>query len=68
MFFTDTWKPDSFYSRVASNRKQGLHTLVLLDIKVKEPSLESLARGKPEYEPARSARPGFDVKLHALLL
>mmetsp|Transcript_5240 Transcript_5240/g.15017 ORF Transcript_5240/g.15017 Transcript_5240/m.15017 type:complete len:270 (-) Transcript_5240:798-1607(-) len=53
VFFTDTWKPDSFYSRVASNRKQGLHTLVLLDIKVKEPSLESLARGKPEYEPAR---------------
>lgn len=53
VFFTDTWKPDSFYTRVASNREQGLHTLVLLDIKVKEPSLESLARGKPVYEPAR---------------
>ncbi len=53
VFFTDTWRPNSFYSRVASNRKQGLHTLVLLDIKVREPSLESLARGKPLYEPAR---------------
>ena len=53
VFFTDTWRPDSFYERIASNRKQGLHTLCLLDIKVKEPSLESLARGKPVYEPAR---------------
>ena len=31
----------------------GLHTLCLLDIKVKEPSLESLARGKKVYEPPR---------------
>lgn len=54
VFFTDTWRPDSFYSRVAANRSRGLHTLALLDIKVREPSLESLARGKPVYEPARS--------------
>lgn len=53
VFFTDTWRPDSFYSRVAANRQRGLHTLVLLDIKVKEPSMESLARGKPVYEPPR---------------
>lgn len=32
---------------------QGLHTLCLLDIKVREPSLESLARGRPHYEPPR---------------
>ena len=31
----------------------GSHTLCLLDIKVKEPSLESLARGKKVYEPPR---------------
>lgn len=53
VFFTETWQPDSFYDRILSNRKQGLHTLCLLDIKVKEPSLESLARGKKVYEPAR---------------
>lgn len=35
------------------NRKLGLHTLCLLDIKVKEPSLDSLARGRKVYEPPR---------------
>lgn len=44
-----------FLCRVASNRRQGLHTLCLLDIKVKEPNLESLARGRPVYEPPRCA-------------
>ena len=53
VFFTETWRPDSFYDRILTNRQQGLHTLCLLDIKVKEPSLESLARGKKVYEPAR---------------
>lgn len=53
VFFTDTWRPDSFYERIASNRRHGLHTLCLLDIKVKEPSEESLARGKPVYQPPR---------------
>ena len=55
MFFTETWRPDSFYDRIAANRRAGLHTLCLLDIKVKEPSLEALARGKTVYEPARCA-------------
>lgn len=32
---------------------QGLHTLCLLDIKVKEPNLEALCRGKKIYEPPR---------------
>ncbi|XP_050207260.1 probable diphthine methyl ester synthase [Mercurialis annua] len=52
-FFTDTWRPDSFYERIKKNRDLGLHTLCLLDIKVKEPSLESLSRGKKNYEPPR---------------
>ena len=30
VLWTDTWKPDSFYDKIASNRKQGLHTLCLL--------------------------------------
>ena len=44
VFFTDTWKPDSFYDRVKENSDLGMHTLVLLDIKVKEQSEENLAR------------------------
>jgi hypothetical protein len=44
VFFTDTWRPDSFYDRVRENADLGMHTLVLLDIKVKEQSEENLAR------------------------
>ena len=44
VFFTETWKPDSFYDRIKDNADLGLHTLVLLDIKVKEQSEENLAR------------------------
>ncbi|OBT78913.1 hypothetical protein VF21_02772 [Pseudogymnoascus sp. 05NY08] len=53
VFFTDSWKPTSFYDRVKENRTIGLHTLVLLDIKVKEQSLENMARGRLIYEPPR---------------
>ncbi|KXS21513.1 Diphthine synthase [Gonapodya prolifera JEL478] len=52
-FFTETWRPDSFYEKIQTNRLNGLHTLCLLDIKVKEPTLESLARGRKIYEPPR---------------
>jgi diphthine synthase len=44
VFFTDTWKPDSFYDRVKENWERGMHTLVLLDIKVREQSEENMAR------------------------
>mgnify|MGYP000942762405 CR=1 FL=1 len=53
VFFTDTWKPASFYDRIKENREIGLHTLVLVDIKVKEQSLENMARGRLVYEPPR---------------
>jgi diphthine synthase len=52
-FFTRTWRPDSFYDRIKENADLGLHTLLLLDIRVKEPSVEALCRGKKEYEPPR---------------
>ena len=29
-FFTDTWRPDSFYDKIKGNRAIGLHTLCLL--------------------------------------
>ncbi|XP_031556330.1 diphthine methyl ester synthase-like [Actinia tenebrosa] len=53
VFWTDDWKPDSFYDKIAANRKRGLHTLCLLDIKVKEQSVENLMRGRKIYEPPR---------------
>lgn len=53
VFFTDTWRPASFYDRVKENRDMGLHTLLLLDIKVKEQSIENMARGRLIYEPPR---------------
>ena len=53
VFFTDTWRPSSFYDRIKENRSIGLHTLLLLDIKVKEQSLENLARGWQVFEPPR---------------
>ncbi|MEW5302057.1 MAG: hypothetical protein WDW36_004867 [Sanguina aurantia] len=53
VFFTETWRPDSFYDKIAGNRAAGLHTLCLLDIKVKEPNLAALARGRTIYEPPR---------------
>ncbi|XP_068727515.1 diphthine methyl ester synthase-like [Montipora capricornis] len=53
VLWTDSWKPDSFYDKIASNRKQGLHTLCLLDIKVKEQSVENMMRRKKVYEPPR---------------
>lgn len=29
-FFTETWKPSSFYPKIKQNKDLGLHTLVLL--------------------------------------
>jgi len=53
-FFTASWKPCSWYDKLAENVALGLHSLVLLDIKVKEPDLEVLARkGKMVYERPR---------------
>ncbi|OMJ16200.1 Diphthine synthase [Smittium culicis] len=45
--------PYGWYDRIAENSKIGLHTLVLLDIKVKEQSVENMARGRLIYEPPR---------------
>ena len=52
-FWTDTWRPQSFIDKVVVNKKIGLHTLCLLDIKVKEQSEENMARGRKIYEPPR---------------
>jgi len=53
VYWTDDWQPDSFYDRIIENRRRGLHTLCLLDIKVKEQSIENLMRGREIYEDPR---------------
>jgi diphthine synthase len=45
-FFTEQWRPDSFYPKIRYNRQGGMHTLCLLDIKVKEPDFDALIKGK----------------------
>ena len=52
-FFQGNWRPDSFYDKIEANRGLGLHTLCLLDIKVKEQSEEDLLKGNRVYQPPR---------------
>jgi len=44
VFWTDNWQPDSFYDKIDANLSRGLHTLCLLDIKVKEQTVENMMR------------------------
>lgn len=53
VFWEESWKPDSFYDKIALNRRNGLHTLCLLDIKVKEQSISNMMRGRKVFEPPR---------------
>jgi diphthine synthase len=55
-FFTENWRPYSFFDKVLKNFERGLHTLVLLDIKVKEQSEEDLVRGRMVFQPPRFMR------------
>jgi len=52
-FFDDNWRPTSFYKKIKYNRGGNMHTLCLLDIKVKEPDFEAMKRGKIVYLPPR---------------
>ena len=52
-FWTDSWRPDSWYDKILESTRVGLHALLLLDIKVKEQSIENMARGRKIYEPPR---------------
>jgi diphthine synthase len=52
-FWEENWQPTSFFDKILSNLKNGLHTLCLLDIKVKEKSVQAMMRGKDEYEKPR---------------
>lgn len=49
----ENWRPKSYFTKICDNHKRGLHTLCLLDIKVKEKSVENLIKGREIYEPPR---------------
>ncbi|XP_058796780.1 diphthine methyl ester synthase [Phymastichus coffea] len=51
--WTEKWQPDSYYERIIYNYNRGLHTLCLLDIRVKEPTIESLVLKKKVYMPPK---------------
>eukprot|EP00392_Amoebophrya_sp_AT5.2_P010390 g10450.t1 len=54
-FWTEKWRPDSFYDKLVANRNsQNSHTLCLLDIQVKERSEENMRKGIMNvFEPPR---------------
>ena len=52
-YFDDQWRPTSFYPKIKYNRGGGMHTLCLLDIKVKEPDFEAMKRGRTVFLPPR---------------
>ena len=52
-FFDGTWRPDSFYDKVKYNQQGKMHTLCLLDIKVKEPDMEAMMRNQTVFLPPR---------------
>ena len=49
----ENWRPKSYFTKIGENRVRGLHTLCLLDIKVKEKSVENLIKGRDIYEKPR---------------
>lgn len=53
VFFSETWRPDSFYDKIKENRQLGLHTLCLLDIQLAERTTEGLIKNLPKYVPPR---------------
>ncbi len=50
-FWDDGYEPQTPYDVIKMNKKNSLHTLCLLDIKVKEPTKDELRRGKTLEEP-----------------
>jgi len=52
-YFQDNWRPYSFLPKIAKNFNNKQHTLVLLDIRVREISFENLSKGKEIYDPPR---------------
>jgi diphthine synthase len=54
VFYTETWTPQSWYDRLEENLRIGMHTLILVDIKVREQSEENMARSVIHIEIGKS--------------
>jgi diphthine methyl ester synthase len=57
-FFDGEWRPDSWYDKCEYNAGGGrnvgkMHTLVLLDIKVKEPDFDAMIKNQTKFLPPR---------------
>uniref|UniRef100_A0A1I8GE48 diphthine methyl ester synthase n=1 Tax=Macrostomum lignano TaxID=282301 RepID=A0A1I8GE48_9PLAT len=61
-FWDAVSRPSSFLDKLLGNWERNLHTLCLLDIRVREPTMESLLRGRPEFEPPRCVRRESEVR------
>ena len=55
-FFREGWRPDSWYDKLQVNARARLHSLCLLDIKVKEQSVEHMAKSTTHTHTHRIAR------------
>ncbi len=55
-YFQGSWRPYSFLPKVKNNLEKNYHTLVLLDIRVREVSNENLAKGKEVFDPPHFMR------------
>ena len=53
VFWEDNWKPVSFFEKIVKNRVNNFHTLCLLDIKMKEQSVENMMKNNNIFEPPR---------------
>ncbi|XP_076659607.1 diphthine methyl ester synthase [Halictus rubicundus] len=52
-YWSDDCQPGSFYDKILCNRQMNLHTLCLLNVKVKEPTSEGLIEKEKECTPPR---------------
>lgn len=52
-FWDDQWQPDSFVEKIIANRRNKMHTLCLLDIKVREKTIENIIKQRDVYEKPR---------------
>lgn len=50
-YYQGNWRPYSFLDKIKKNLQNDFHTLVLLDIRVREISNENLGKGKNIYDP-----------------
>jgi len=65
VFPDDDWRPETPYNVIKENAKNGLHSLLLLDIKVKEPKRKDILQDKDAYQKARfmTVKEGIDYLL-----